>query len=95
MNQGARILSRKLQKMRQSCREARNRIANVIHNRYNIGLRQFDILFPCGNRFMQIEDRLVAITTQLIEEWDRSSKQSLHRFLMITLHCHDTVRAIK
>jgi hypothetical protein len=31
----------------------------------------------------------------LIDRGNRRSKQSLHRFLMITLHCHDTVRAIK
>lgn len=71
MNQGMRAVRRKLQKMRQSCREVRNRIANVIHNRYDIGLRHLDILFPGGKRLVQIKDRFVASKTQLIEEWDR------------------------
>lgn len=95
MNRGGRISSQKLQKMRQSCREARNRIASMIHNRFNIGLRPPNALFPCRNRFMQIEDRLVAFKAELIEQGNRQSKQSLHRFLMISLHCHGIVRVIK
>jgi len=71
MNHGVRILRENLPKMRQSRREVRNRIAHAIHNRYNIGLRQLDIQFPCGNRSMQIKDRLVASTAQSSEEWDR------------------------
>lgn len=71
MNQKMRSSRRKLQKMRQSCRKARNRIANVIHNRYDIGLRHFDILFPGGKRLVQIKYRFVSSKAQLIEEWDR------------------------
>jgi len=71
MNHGVSALRENSPMMRQSCREVRDRIAYVINNRTHIGLRQLDILFPCGKRLMQIKDWLVAIKTQLIEEWDR------------------------
>lgn len=60
--------------MGQSCREVRDRIANVIDNRQDIGLRQIDILFPFRKRLVQIEDRLVALKAELIEQGDRQSK---------------------
>lgn len=95
MNHRVRILRKKLSKMRPSRCEVRNRIAYVIDHRNHIGSGLRLILFPIRQRLMHIKDRLVALTTQLIEEWDRQSKQSLHRFLMVAPHRHDTVRLIK
>lgn len=95
MNQRMRILRRKLQKTRQSCREARHRIANVIDHRNHIGSGLRLSLFLIRQRLKHIKDRLVALKAELIEQGNRQSEQLLNCFLMITPYRHNAVRLIE
>lgn len=81
--------------MRESCREARNRITNMIDNRLHICTGLLLVLSPIRQCLMYVKNRFVAAKAELIEQWNGQSKRSLYRFLMIAPHRYNIVSLIQ
>lgn len=95
MDCGIRTRRKILPKMRQSCREVRNRVVDAIDHRTHIGPGLLLVLFPIRQRLVHVKNRFIPPKADLIEERDYQPEQPLQCFLMIAPHCDNTVRLIE